>query len=59
MGAGLQHQLTTLAVRAFFEGQFAEDPEQRDAADAFLTRVLPGERPEVAYIAASGAATKL
>jgi len=59
MSAGLQHQLTTLVVRAFFEGQFAEDPAERTAADAFLTRVLPGERPEVAYIAASGVVTKL
>jgi dienelactone hydrolase len=59
MGAGLQHQLTTLAVRAFFDSQLAEDPAQRAAAAEFLTHVLPGERPEVAYLAASGAAPML
>jgi len=59
MSAGLQHQLTTLAVRAFFDSQFAEDPAERAAASEFLTRVLPGERPDVAYLAASAVATKL
>jgi dienelactone hydrolase len=52
MRVGLQHQLTTLVVRAFFDGQFADDPEERGAADAFLTRVLPGERSEVSYAGA-------
>jgi len=59
MSAGLQHQLTTLIVRAFFDGEFAEDPDARAAADAFLTRVLPGERPEVAFAAAAAVLTKL
>ena len=49
MGAGLQHQLTVLAVRAFFDSQFADDPGERAAAEAFLTRVLPAERGEVSY----------
>ena len=53
MQAGLQHQLTTLVVRAFFDSQFADDPDERAAADAFLTRVLPGERPDVVYEAAA------
>ncbi len=52
MSAGLQHQLTTLVVRAFFDSQFAEAPQERAAADAFLTKVLPAERPEVSYQAA-------
>ena len=56
MSAGLQHQLTTLVVRAFFDGQFAEDPAQRAAASEFLTRELPGERSEVTWQAA-GATT--
>ena len=59
MSAGLQHQLTTLIVRAFFEGQFAEDPAQRAAASEFLIRGLPGERPEVGYVAASAVASTL
>jgi predicted dienelactone hydrolase len=59
MGAGLQHQLTTLVVRAFFDGQFAEDPAQRADAEAFLTHVLPGERSEVGYTAAGTVATHL
>ena len=57
MSAGLQHQLTTLVVRAFFDSQFAEDPQERASADAFLTRVLPSERPEVVYEAAKGGAS--
>jgi len=56
MSAGLQHQLTTLVVRAFFEGQFGETPEQRAGATEFLTRGLPGERPEVSYRAAEASA---
>jgi dienelactone hydrolase len=52
MSAGLQHQLTTLVVRAFFDSQFAEAEQERAAADAFLTKVLPAERPEVSYQAA-------
>ena len=52
MSAGLQHQLTTLVVRAFFDSQLAEDSAQRAIAAEFFTRVLPGERPEVDYVAA-------
>jgi hypothetical protein len=53
MGAGLQHQLTALAVRAFFDSQFADDLDERAAAEAFLMRVLPAERGEVSYAASS------
>jgi predicted dienelactone hydrolase len=59
MPAGLQHQLTTLVVRAFFDGQFADDADERAAADAFMTRVLPGERPEVGYVAAGSVEASL
>jgi predicted dienelactone hydrolase len=55
MTAGLQHQLTTLVVRAFFDNQFADETEDRDAAAEFLTRVLPGERPDVHYQPAEAA----
>src|SRR5262249_52995030 len=58
VGVGLQHQLTTLVVRAFFDSQFAEDPRERADADAFLTRVLPAERPEVRYQAATAAVAR-
>jgi dienelactone hydrolase len=57
IGAGLQHQLTTLAVRAFFDSQFSEDPDERAASEAFLIRVLPSERPEVGYLAAGAASS--
>jgi predicted dienelactone hydrolase len=49
MSAGLQHQLTTLIVRAFFDSQFLDDPHDRAAAEEFLTRVLPAERGEIEY----------
>src|SRR5258705_12073145 len=52
MRPGLQHQLTTLAVRAFFDSQFAGAADDRSAAADFLARGLPGERPEVSYRAA-------
>jgi predicted dienelactone hydrolase len=49
MTAGLQHQLTTLIVRAFFDSQFLDDPHDRAAAEEFLTRVMPAERGEIEY----------
>ncbi len=52
MAAGLQHQLTTVALRAFFDALFAAEPAERDAAAAFLERTLPAERAEVSYAAA-------
>ena len=57
--AALQHQLTTLVVRAFFDSQFSGDATERAAAEAFLARVLPDERPEVAYLAAGAVASAL
>ena len=51
MAAGRQQMLTTLAVRAFFESHFASDPEERAEHQAFLTRTLPAELPEVSYLA--------
>jgi predicted dienelactone hydrolase len=61
MSAGLQHQLTTLVVRAFFDSVFADDPAQRATAAEFLTRALPGERSEVSWqpAAATTAASNL
>jgi dienelactone hydrolase len=56
MGAGLQHQLTTLVVRAFFDSQFADEPEGRKVAADYLTRVMPEERPEVEYTPARAGA---
>ena len=55
MTAGLQHQLTTVVVRAFFDNQFADEVEDREKAGQFLTRVLPGERPDVHYQPAEAA----
>jgi dienelactone hydrolase len=52
MRVGLQHQLTTLVVRAFFDSQFADDADERASAAEFLARTLPAERPEVHYEAA-------
>jgi dienelactone hydrolase len=49
VAAGRQQMLTTLAVRAFFESQFAGGPESRADHEAFLTRTLPAELPEVSY----------
>jgi predicted dienelactone hydrolase len=49
MRAGRQHMITTLAVRAFFESQFAETKEERKAHENFLTHTLPAELSEVTY----------
>jgi predicted dienelactone hydrolase len=53
MRAGLQHQLTTLAVRAFFESRFATDPAERAAHARFLTEIFPAEVAEVTYTAST------
>jgi len=47
--AGRLQMLTTLAVRAFFESQFAREPEMRAQHEDFLTLILPAELPEVTY----------
>lgn len=49
MSAGRQQMLTVLAVRAFFESQFAREPEARAAHEEFLVHTLPAELPEVSY----------
>ena len=51
MAAGRQQMLTTLAVRAFFGSRFAPTAALREAHEAFLTRTLPEEIPEAAWIA--------
>lgn len=48
--AGRQQMLTTLAVHAFFESHFADEPESRADHAAFLTRTLPAELPDVSYL---------
>jgi len=50
MRAGQQQMLTTLAVRAFFEGVFASEADARADHREFLTQVLPGELPEVTFV---------
>jgi predicted dienelactone hydrolase len=50
MAAGRQQMLTTLAVHAFFESHFAGEPRSRADHEAFLTRTLPAELPEVSYM---------
>lgn len=49
MQAGRQQMITTLAVRAFFESQFANDPRERADHEAFLVHTLPAELAEVTY----------
>jgi predicted dienelactone hydrolase len=49
IAAGRQQMLTTLAVRAFFESHFAVDPRSRADHDAFLSRTMPSELPDVSY----------
>ena len=49
MQAGRQQMITTLAVRAFLESQFANEPKERADHEAFLMRTLPTELPEVTY----------
>lgn len=49
MQAGREQMITTLAVRAFLESQFANEPKERADHAAFLMRTLPTELPEVTY----------
>lgn len=42
-----QQQLTTLAVRAFFDSRFAPTPEARAQALQFLTTTLPAEQDDL------------
>lgn len=42
-----QHWLTTAAVFAFFEAQFALSEQRRDEARHFLLETFPSEQPEV------------
>jgi dienelactone hydrolase len=49
MPATRQHLITTLAVRAFFGSQFAEEARTREEHEIFLTRTLPAELSEVSY----------
>jgi predicted dienelactone hydrolase len=49
IAAGRQQMLTTLAVRAFFESHFAGDPKSRADHEAFLTRTMSSELPDVSY----------
>ncbi len=43
MKASRQHMFTTLAVHAFLESQFADDPAAREDARNYLLRTLPEE----------------
>lgn len=47
MNALRQQQLTTLAVRAFFDSRFAETAEARQQARHFLTTTLPAEQSDL------------
>ena len=47
--SGRQHELTKLAVLAFFESQFASEPSARAAHARFLVQTMPSEIPEVSY----------
>ena len=49
MRAGRQQEITTLAVHAFFESQFAESEEVREDYTTFLVHTLPAELTEVDY----------
>ena len=49
MRAGRQQTIETLAVRAFFDSLFSPDPEARAAHEAYLTKTLPSEIPEVSF----------
>ncbi len=47
-----QQMITALVVRAFFDSQFADEDDDRELAQDFLSDVLPGELEEVRYQAA-------
>lgn len=49
MRAGRQHMITTLAVSAFFESQFATMEDERREHARFLEHTLPAELSEVTY----------
>ncbi len=49
MRAARQHMLTMLAVRAFFDSEFAAEADVRAASADYLTRVMPEEIAEVSY----------
>lgn len=49
IAAGRQQMLTTLAVRAFFESQFARTEEARAGHQAYLVHTLSTELSEVSY----------
>jgi hypothetical protein len=53
MKAGRQQNIATLAVRAFFESQFAESMDQRQVSQNFLERTISRELEEVTYQPAS------
>ncbi len=50
--SGRQQQIAKLAVRAFFEAEFADSAADREAAETFVTVQLPEEYPELQYLAA-------
>lgn len=50
ISSGRQQQMTKLAVRAFFEAVFGEDPGAREAAAGFVMSGLPDEYPELRYL---------
>lgn len=52
IGSGRQQLMTKLAVRAFFEAQFAADAETRAESWAFVSDRLAGEFPELSYLPA-------
>ena len=54
MGPARQQMITTLAVAAFLESIFGEDPEARTRARHYLTTTLPHEVDEVRVAAAPG-----
>jgi hypothetical protein len=54
MSPARQQMITTLAVAAFLESIFAEDPEARARARRYLTTTLPHDVDEVRGSAAPG-----
>ena len=53
MDPARQHMLTTLAVAAFLESRFADDPAARASADRYLTVTMPRELDEVSVATAA------
>ncbi|MAP95236.1 MAG: hypothetical protein CMK07_09835 [Ponticaulis sp.] len=52
IGAGRQHMIAKLAVRALLDSEFADTPEARAASKTFLTETLPEEFPQLTYLPA-------